>query len=176
MSKTANAGVRRRWFERMRGAEGAAFAAAVLALLQDAPVDISVFYRGETGGFSIFDCYGARTKQYWAICLFSRWSDYPERVAMLSQGKTVIVAARRATPPAVAIFLAQPYPDPQDVLIRLSDADPHLRWKWQALSADQERDGASVSIAQNNELDTDLSLSLPPFGVCLLQATGEKSP
>lgn len=176
MFKTADADVRRRWFERMQGAEGAAFAAAVLALLQDAPVDISVFYRGETGGFSIFDCYGARTKQYWAIRLFSRWSDYPERVAVLSQGKTVIVAARRATPPAVAIFLAQPDPDPQAVRIKLSEADADLRWKWQALVVDEERDGASVSIAQNNELGTDLSFSIPPFGVCLLQATREKSP
>ena len=65
----------------MRGAEGAAFAAAALCELQDAPVDAANFFRGDAGAFGLFDEHGAPAKTFHAFKAFRRLLDTPRRVA-----------------------------------------------------------------------------------------------
>ena len=49
------------------GAQGAAFVAAALLELQDAPVDVCNFFHGELGGFGIFTEQGVPLKAYQAL-------------------------------------------------------------------------------------------------------------
>lgn len=58
---------RRRFYERMHGAEGAAFVAATLIELQSAPVDVANYFTANTGGFGPFDEAGAAKKSYHSL-------------------------------------------------------------------------------------------------------------
>jgi xylan 1,4-beta-xylosidase len=63
----ADAKARERWHERIGGPEGAAFAAAALARLQDAPVDAANYFTAEPGGMGLFNPYGVPRKPYFAL-------------------------------------------------------------------------------------------------------------
>ena len=71
--------VRQKWYERMVGPEAAAYNAAVLLGLQDAPVDGATFFHGEQGGWGLFDESGVPYKNYYGMLAFRRLLDTPER-------------------------------------------------------------------------------------------------
>lgn len=71
--------VRRQWYERMVGAEAAAYIVAVLLSLQDAPVEAATFFHGEQGGWGLFDESGVPYKNYYGMLAFRRLLDTPER-------------------------------------------------------------------------------------------------
>ncbi|MCF7668839.1 MAG: hypothetical protein K9N48_03580 [Verrucomicrobia bacterium] len=71
---------RRRWYEKMGGAAGAAFTGSVLLGLQDAPVDMAYFYHSSTGGFGMFTQYGLPKKNYYAFKAFIELLSTPLRL------------------------------------------------------------------------------------------------
>ena len=71
---------RQNWYAEMAGARGAAFAAASLLELQDAPVDVCNFYHGELGSFGIFTEQGVPNKVYQALRAFQGLVETPQRV------------------------------------------------------------------------------------------------
>jgi hypothetical protein len=64
----------------MAGAPGAAFVAASLLELQDAPIDVCNFYHGELGGFGIFTEQGVPRKAYQSLRAFHCLLETPRRV------------------------------------------------------------------------------------------------
>jgi xylan 1,4-beta-xylosidase len=74
---TKDSQVRRRWFERLTGAEGAAFTAAVLVLLQNAPVDVANYYSADIHGFGMFTEFGEPKKPFYALKAFKMLADTP---------------------------------------------------------------------------------------------------
>ncbi|HTE19553.1 MAG TPA: hypothetical protein VK689_14390, partial [Armatimonadota bacterium] len=58
----------------------AAFIAAALLELQDAPVDECNLFHGEVGGFGLFNEHGVPLKSYHALRLFRGLLDHPRRV------------------------------------------------------------------------------------------------
>jgi xylan 1,4-beta-xylosidase len=73
---------REAWFAEMGGPKGAAFAATVLSLLQDCPVDVANYYTGEIQGFGLFTFHGAPRKTYHAFKAFRALLETPSRVAL----------------------------------------------------------------------------------------------
>ncbi|HEX5175817.1 MAG TPA: hypothetical protein VFV83_02255 [Chthoniobacteraceae bacterium] len=71
---------RRAHYEKIAGAEGAAFIVAVLLALQEAPVDVCNLFHGEIGGFGLFDEFGVPTKSYEAIAAFAQLLQTPRRL------------------------------------------------------------------------------------------------
>lgn len=71
---------REEFFARVGGAEGAAFAASVLLLLQDSPVDVANYYTGNTQGFGLFSTHGVPRKTFHAFEAFSTWLETPLRI------------------------------------------------------------------------------------------------
>lgn len=71
---------RQRTYEAMSGAPGAAFVAAALLELQNAPVNVCNFFHGEFGGFGIFTEQGVPLKVYQAFRAFQRLMETPRRV------------------------------------------------------------------------------------------------
>jgi hypothetical protein len=67
-------------YEAMSGAPGAAFIAASLMQLQDAPVDVANLFHGECGGFGLFNENGVPTANYQALLAFSQLSALPTRI------------------------------------------------------------------------------------------------
>ncbi|HEY0549351.1 MAG TPA: hypothetical protein VGF13_07080 [Verrucomicrobiae bacterium] len=78
---------RRIFYGEMAGAPGAAFVAAALMALQDAPVDAANLFHGETGPFGLFDIHGAPEKSYFAVRAFAEFLKTPRRVRVEETGR-----------------------------------------------------------------------------------------
>ena len=72
---------RQRAYAEIAGAPGAAFAAAALIELQDAPLDVANFFHGELGGFGLFTEHGVPQKVWQALRAFQELVETPRRVA-----------------------------------------------------------------------------------------------
>jgi len=81
LTKTGTAASRQRHYQEMGGAPGAAFIAASLLELQEAPVDVCNLFHGELGGFGIFTEQGAPLKAHQALLAFQKLVETPRRVA-----------------------------------------------------------------------------------------------
>ena len=73
--------MRQKFYEEMHGPAGAAFVACALLFLQDSPVDVANYYRGDIGGFGMFTCNGVPEKTFYAFRAFKWLLDTPGRVA-----------------------------------------------------------------------------------------------
>jgi hypothetical protein len=71
---------RERFYDRMGGAEGAAFSACVLMNLQDSPVDVANYYRADSGGFGLFNVHGTPNKAFYVFKAFRALLDTPLRL------------------------------------------------------------------------------------------------
>lgn len=80
IAKSAAPTARQQFQQEMAGAPGAAFIAASLLELQDAPVDVCNFFHGELGGFGIFTEQGVPLKAYQALRAFQNLMETPRRV------------------------------------------------------------------------------------------------
>jgi xylan 1,4-beta-xylosidase len=67
---------------RLQGVENAAFIGAVLSYLQDAPVDLAHFYRGDAAWMGLFDLHGGYFKTAYAFKAMGRMQDTPQRLAV----------------------------------------------------------------------------------------------
>ncbi|WP_328803964.1 GH39 family glycosyl hydrolase [Paenibacillus glycinis] len=86
---------RRDLFERAKGEQGASYAAAVLAVLQDCPVDEANYYDGQPSAMwcGLFDYYGVPTKTYYAFRQFNELRHYARRAEATCSEDGVYVCA-----------------------------------------------------------------------------------
>ena len=107
---------RRRFYERMHGAEGAAFVAATLIELQDAPVDVASYFTANTGGFGPFDEAGVAKKSYHALAAFGQLT--AGRVEVSGEAKGAFsarcVASASAADGTAAVLVSWPAPAHSD--------------------------------------------------------------
>ncbi len=80
ITRSGTPATRHHYYQEMAGAKGAAFVAASLLELQDAPIDVCNFYHGELGGFGIFTEQGVPLKAYQALRAFRGLVETPHRV------------------------------------------------------------------------------------------------
>lgn len=97
---------RQRFYREMAGAPGAAFVAAALMELQDAPVDAANLFHGETGPFGLFDIHGAPEKNYFAVRAFAEFLKTPLRVRTQGKGMLHVAASLNAAGTEVAILVS----------------------------------------------------------------------
>src|SRR5437867_2019803 len=84
---------RKRFAERVGGAEGAAFAAGVLLALQDCPIDAANYFAADTSEFGLFDRYGSPRKVFYALKAFRSLLDSKARLHVVCDSPDVTVAA-----------------------------------------------------------------------------------
>lgn len=63
--------VREKWYARVSGAEGAAFVAATLIALQDAPLDAACYFTAEAPGMGLFTQHGVPSRAFAAFRAFN---------------------------------------------------------------------------------------------------------
>ncbi len=88
---------RERWYARVGGAEGAAFAAAALCRLQDAPVDAANYFTAEPGGMGLFGQHGVPTATYGAFRAFARVAGLAARLPLVGETPTGVAALAAAS-------------------------------------------------------------------------------
>lgn len=131
---------RRRFYARQGGAEGAAFVAATLLRLQDAPLDAANFFNGGNNGFGLFDPHGVPKKNYFAFKAFKMLLETPARVEVTGEGAvacaglggendalTLIVSVESGEARRVGISIKNiPWPGRSTADVWLLDADQNL--------------------------------------------------
>ncbi len=122
IGKAGTPAERQRFYEDMAGATGAAFIAAALLELQDAPVDVGNFFHGETGGFGIFTEQGVPLKAWQALRAFQALVETPRRAETRGAvaGKLAF-AAGLSTDGREATMLVSNFADPRPEIV--------LNWK-----------------------------------------------
>jgi hypothetical protein len=94
---------RQRWHDRIGGAEGAAFAAATLLLLQDAPPDAANYFSAEAQGMGLFTCHGVPKKSYHALRAFQALTETPERLAVAGPVTSGLAVGAGVNPARTAV-------------------------------------------------------------------------
>ncbi len=122
IGKSATPTARQRHYEAMAGAPGAAFIAASLLELQDAPIDVCNLFHGELGAFGIFNEHGVPQKAYQALRAFQGLVETPRRVE--TQGAVpgrLAFAAGLSADERTATMLVVNHSDPRPEVV--------LNWK-----------------------------------------------
>lgn len=114
---------RQLFYERMAGAEGAAFIISALLALQDAPVDLANLFHGELGAFGLFTEHGVPSKNYYAFKTFATLAATDHRLQVrpkdaLPPGLAAAAGVHAATQQAV-ILLSNFSNSPVEVQINL---------------------------------------------------------
>lgn len=170
VSRTADPLVRQKWYQRMCGPEAAAYIAAVLLGLQDAPVEAANFFHGELGGFGMFDESGVPYKNYYGMLAFKRLLDTPERVQVAGPvpNGLAIGAGRSADGQSAAILMSSYDRAPGPLRLQLEN----LPWPNPILRSvrviDEQHDLAPVTGQAGLEPGPVLSVSVQAPAVALV--------
>ncbi len=113
---------RQRFYEEMAGPVGAAFMAAALMQLQDAPLDMANFFHGANGPFGLFNEHGVRQKNYFAMLAFNMLLRTPRRVAVAGSATPLTVAAGiNAENTEANVLISNPALSPASLRLRSSN-------------------------------------------------------
>ncbi len=168
---------RARFFERMHGAEGAAFTAAVLANLQDTRVEVANYYSFAHHGFGCFDEAGVALKPYYALLAFRRLVETPLRLEATCDagGGLAVLAGTHAGSTEVRVLVART--DGQDTPLRLRVENlpwaAGTRYEWAVVDAGRNlevtRSGAWTGVLEIGE-----ALVAPAVGLLILRPDAKK--
>lgn len=137
---------RRRWFEKMGGAQGAAFVVCALIYLQDSPIDVANYYAGDTNPFGLFDRYGAPKKTFYAMKAFRMLLDTPVRVKASAgrPGESAVCAGMNKDNTELTILAGSFRAEDNELRLRIE----HLPWRGETvrevLRLDSEHDLVSI--------------------------------
>jgi xylan 1,4-beta-xylosidase len=168
LSPAASAADRRACREQMLGAAGAAFVAASLITLQDAPVDQCQFYHGEIGLFGLFDESGAPQRVYHALHAFARMLDTPCRLwtGGGTPGRIGLLAGLDPGTRRAAILVANFRSDDAAMELHLNRRPWPMTAEMTVINA--ERDGTTARPAEPLPSDGILRLELKAPAVALI--------
>lgn len=175
ITRSGTASTRRRFYEEMSGAPGAAFAVASLLELQDSPIDVTNFYHGELGGFGIFTEQGVPLKAYQGLRAFQSVVETPRRVETSGavRGKLAFTAGLRSDG-REATMLVSNFSDPRSEFV--------LNWKsfaWtggmtaeiRIIDAANDWANARTEAIPSDEASLRLTLKAPAVAVVKLRPT-----
>jgi len=163
--------VRRAWYERQGGPEGAAFTACVLIGLQDAGVDVANFYSADSGGFGLFDEFGGPKKNFYAFKAFRAVLDTPHRVEATGgeAGRLAVLAGVDAAKQEATILLSHYREATGPITVEVKN----LPWEGatgvEVLVADAARDLAKVQAVELPAKALKLTVDLPAPAVGLIK-------
>ena len=182
LAKAGGAG-RARWYERMGGAEGAAFAATVLLDLQDAPVDVCNFYSGDSSHFGLFTRDGVPKKTFHAMRAFVHLVETPVRVEATGQAGSCRVVAGLNKGRTLMTVLASRFVAPKkgeadgDSIEQTINIE-NLPWKgatrWQVSVIDAEKNLEAVDSGRAEAGHVQLSRKLSGQAVVMVRLSEEK--
>jgi hypothetical protein len=165
-------------FIHLAGPEAAAFAAASLIRLQDAPVDVCNYYTGDNSRWGMFDQFGVPGKVYYAFLAFNQLMKTPARGACEadSADSTITVAAGSAPDhDSASLLLVNSGPEARQCTVRWRNLPWRGATSAEVLGVDQAHDFTAIA---NAEIGTESSLEidLPGSSVRFVRLTPHRSP
>jgi len=160
---------RDRFYARMGGPEGAAFAAATLSNFQDAPIDVGNYFMADSGGFGLFNPNGTPHKSFHAFRAFRAMLDTPARVTVAGQDPARLTALAGLAPDGTLNVLVTHYRgDAADLRITVNN----LPWKGPTIGEvrllDAKNDLAKVRDLRFGADAVVVVQPLPAPAVCLI--------
>ena len=159
-----------KWYDRLGGIEGAAFAACVLSDLQDSPVDVGNMFTGDTNPFGLFTRYGVPRKNFYAFKAFRMMLDTPERlkVAGSYEGSTILAGVNKQRDMITLLVSNHNAKDPQfDLQL------DQLPWKgaatWELLRLDENHDLKCTEGGEITAKEFRVSTKLPAPGIAVIR-------
>lgn len=158
---------RERFCERVGNAEGAAFSAAVLLNLQDAPVDAACYFSANTQGFGLFSTHGTPRKVYHAFNAFRTLLETPVRLE--AGGSAAACAGRNEPNTRIGIMLSLTGAAEEPVRVALRN----LPWDGTAkiLAVDAGRDLAPAGEQAVRAGQAIVTFTVKTPAVCLVMVT-----
>lgn len=135
LSKSASPSVRQEYYAQMAGAPGAAFIAAALIRLQDAPVDMCNLFHGELGGFGLFNEHGMPQRNYDALRAFVELLKCPRRVA-LAEAPLTLAAGIDERNQHAAILISNLKSTPASLDLELGNLPTGKAWNYEVYRID----------------------------------------
>ncbi len=149
--------IRKKTFEKTRGMEGAAFAAAVLASFQDSSVDIANYYDGQPTNLfcGLYDCYGAPEKPFYAFKAYKKLYDCgiqaEAEIAVGTDGLYCCAAVGESGKEA-CILLSNCYADIRDYSIKLAGLNAGQKYLLEKYVLDEDR---NLELSSSQVIDVD---------------------
>jgi hypothetical protein len=159
-------------FAKTDGPEGAVFAASVLMLLQDTPIDVAAFYSADYSPWSMFDPFGIPSKVYYAFKAFNQLTQASKRVACekYTQDSTITIAAALAEDRKTAsCLISNSSPDPVSYHIGLQQLPGSGKVHAEVYQVDEF---SNLELKEQKELnagDSILQIELPRVSVSLVK-------
>ena len=155
----------------MAGARGAAFIAAALIELQDAPVDACNLFHGETGSFGVFTEPGVPLKNYHALRAFHALAQTRTRVE--ARGPIAIAAGLDAARTTATILVSNFAHEQSDLRLALAGLPWSGATEVEVSVLDSTRDLALAEPAPRLAPDGALMLSLPAPAIAWITLRAE---
>jgi len=158
---------REKFYARMTGAEGAAFGAAVLLNLQDAPVDAANYFTADNQPLGMFSLHGVPNKTFHAFKAFRTLLDTPVKLPITrGAGGLVACAGTDEKRSALQVLVANPTAESARCEI-VFDALPWPSARGKVLLLDGDHDLSEKSAVAVNA-DAPIKIELPAHAVCLV--------
>lgn len=144
ISRKAKPEMRQEFYAEMSGPAGAAFIAAALIRLQDAPLDLANLFHGGIGAFGLFNEHGVPAAAYYGVRAFSEMLETPDRVWVNSPGTNgvVAVAGMQARQQRGAVLLSRSGSGPARIELRIRNG-PGRGIAFETCRLDRERSWVS---------------------------------
>lgn len=159
-------------FARSVGPEAAAFAAHVLMLFQDCPVDVANYYCADYSPWSMFTPYGVPSKTYFAFKAYRQLIANSNRVLSkkLFEDSTVFVSAGLAENGKSAAFMISNSGSGDPLLsVSLVQLPGKGKIHFETYQVDETSNLQLKNSGEMEEKSAILKLNLPPASVCLVK-------
>lgn len=158
----AEAEARERWYARLANEEGAAFAAAVLIALQDAPLDVACYFTAEAPGMGLFSQHGSPSRAFGVFRAFTEVAGL-KRLAVAPPAGVYAVAGVGTE---VRVLVARPGGTASAVELSVSNPPWTGATAYEVVGIDSKTDFAKTA---GGTLDGPLTVDVPANGVRLVR-------
>ena len=165
------------YFRSIQESVGAAYDAAVLIDLQDAPVNVATFYAGTTELWGMFAPWGTPYKPYYAFLAFSKLLRTRNRVAVTGLGHgaegMAVLAGATANRDMVRVLLSNYADAPKVVTLAFADLPKAHSWHCKVQVLDAEQNLGTV-VRKSLSRQAKLDIELKPHSVVLVTMSAKR--
>jgi xylan 1,4-beta-xylosidase len=173
----AGQGLRRQqWYEKQHGPGGAAFTVSTLVDLQDSPVDVANYYRGDASPFGLFTQHGVPKKTFYALKAFRMLLETPQRVKTSphQSGQPILCAGTNANGTEATVLISYYQGKEQELKLRIQNFVKPAPFSWQLFRLDDQWNLERVRSGQaSGETYLTEKIKAPAVLVFRLQRTKE---
>lgn len=164
--KKGNEYLRKEVFDRQKSEEGASFAAYILTLLQDLPVDQANYYDGQPTALfcGLFDYHGVPQKTYYAFKAFSEFAKMEKRLeCQWTEEEGLGCLAAEAKDGSIHLLLSHFHPEDRQVELCLEGASGKGS-RYEVKAVDAKRNLEAIA-AGDLPADGRIQLNVPKYSV-----------